>query len=383
MVAWKYTAALLVSAMGVVALFLNLSAPHRITLSCMATEAPAACYDSAVVHAYHTEGLENAVATLRQLRKMHPAYSYCHLVATKLGMYAVEDNPMSWEEAVSTSEDAALCSYGLMHGMIIGVFGAASHTIGIKEFPTNERLHELCESTATIGSRFGCYHGLGHFLMFVEKGKTDVIAKRCKEIAHGEFFGTRACIEGYFMQTYTRSLEEEMNLIRAPIEQPTKDTYKAWCSSFPDEMVQQACFREAWALYTQEELEQGSTVAALCESAQNTSSVEESYCYIRTSIMTLRNILHNDEHSVEVCRRYPREFQSLCFLRGAQMIIEEDTTQFVRGIRRCELVRGEDGRRCSVELASMVGRLFTPEQKHMAEAFCRRFKDTEARTLCK
>jgi hypothetical protein len=297
-------------------------------------------------------------------------------------MYAVEDNPLSWEEAVSASEDAALCSYGLMHGMIIGVFGAASHAVGIKEFPTNERLHELCESTATISSRLGCYHGLGHFLMFVEKGKTNVVAKRCNDIAHGEFFGTRACIEGYFMQTYTRSLEEEMNLIRAPIEQPTRATYKTWCSSFSDEMVQQACFREAWALYTQAELEQGDTVAALCEPARRASSVEENYCYIRVSIMTLRNILHDDERSLEVCQRYPYEFQSLCVVRGAQMIIEEDSTQFVRGIRRCEFVGGESGRRCAEDLARMVGRLFTPEQQHMAEAFCRRFKDAETRTLC-
>lgn len=358
------------------------SPAHTITLACLRNSAPQTCYDSAVVQVYHAQGLASAIDTLRALRHMHPTYSYCHLVATKLGMYTVEDNPLSWEEAVSTSEDASLCSYGFMHGMIIGVFGAASHTLGVDDFPTNDRLRGLCESAEMIGPRLGCYHGLGHFLMFVERGKTHAVVQRCRDVAQGEFYGTRACIEGYFMQTYARTLEEEMNLVRAPIEQPTKDTYVTWCSGFADDMVQQACFREAWALYTQEELEQGDTVKTLCNVAQGATPIEESYCYIRIAMMTLRNMLHDDARSLSVCRRYPQEFQSLCFVRGAQMVIEEDATQFTRGIRRCELVGGEDGRRCLGELARLSGRLFMPDQRHVAEAFCRRFKDADVRATC-
>jgi hypothetical protein len=218
--------------------------------------------------------------------------------------------------------------------------------------------------------------------MFVEKGKTSPVVKRCNDIARGEFFGTRACIEGYFMQVYTRSLEEEMNLVRAPMEQPTKDTYGAWCASFSDDMVQQACFREAWALYSQSELEEGKTVATLCNPAHGASAVEENYCYIRTAIMTLRNILYDDGHALEVCRRYPDEFQSVCFVRSAQMVIEEDATQFTRGIRRCEQVGGDDARRCAEDLARLSGRLFMPNQTRMAEAFCRRFKDADVRAMC-
>jgi hypothetical protein len=339
------------------------------------------CYEKEIPSLYPEKTLTEVFAIIREIRRLDPAYQFCHVSAHKLGEEAVAEDPMRWIDLIPQNPMDGVCSNGFIHGIIVGKFrnDVLDEATMEKTIPDFAR---ACEprpdwKPSPLDQAI-CYHAMGHLFMFITNADISRSLDTCERIGQsprGDF--RRVCREGVFMQIYQPLEPDDFALIELLPEEPSRENYRRMCAVHGRDAAEEgACLREAWPLFREDLLFKGGA-GEFCSGHPDIA--EETACYEAVFAITGRQLLGKESEIVTACEAAPDNRKDLCFLSAAQAFLEESRTDGSPAISVCAHA-GSRANTCYTALAQRAVWNFGTNEEMRAN-FCAKLPN-EYRVMC-
>ncbi len=339
------------------------------------------CYEKLVPEMYPQYTVTELAEIVRLVMTIDPLYTYCHIIAHKIGGRVVAEDPSKWVEAIHLDPPGTLCEGGYLHGVLAERFRADVLTESqIKEaMPDFKR---ACSAQVdwdpTPFQQMNCFHGMGHLFMNL----TDYDVQRSIQLCHdtvpvGLQEGPRPCYTAMFMHIYdVKSADHEFLVQKLPVNPNTPERVKQFCALFDDPMVHGTCLSRSSVLFP--DLLKGIGINEFC-SWQN-DDLEKRHCFARTYLRLTYSMLYENDAAHPPCARVEPEHTEACYAEAAITIARQNLSDdILAAVRFCDTntpAKFHDS--CLRALASDSAYIFhkdTPEWKAYCDLFTGAAKD--------
>lgn len=335
------------------------------------------CYDDEIPKLMDRISMEDAFRVTELIQKKDGTYWYCHVLSHKLVAKEIQKDPSDWKRVITRCPED-MCSNGCLHGGFQERFKLEN--LDDQQFEAFlPELATVCESRPewqpTEHIHTGCYHGMGHLLMYLTSADLHKATEACRKIAvqpSGNYVQT--CTEGAFMQLYQPREAEDFALVKGKVPEP--DQVIEFCKQFPG-MAGEACRREGWSLAT-ERIRTAAGIMDYCSYA--TEGSNEHYLCLDKMFRSAMTILNFDESAMkEICSGIPLKHQALCFGDIAARMITADKNLVERAVAVCDFAADrKQGDECYRQMAKYAGQIFHPSSSE-AQNMCNALPDAWAK----
>ncbi len=335
---------------------------QHIVDTCAQVSSKTACYE-ARVPAVMDDGLtmEKAVEVTREILRLDPSYSYCHVIGHRIAAKETAKDPSRWGE-IALRAPLDICSYGFIHGAFQEKFKteALPHA-------TTEEIKNLFQGICTEGEwlnrtegeRTNCMHALGHLLMYVTLADAHKSQSVCEVIGitPDGIDMRRSCYEGLFMQLYQPLEPEDFALIegKAPLSVVERNNF---CNTFSG-IPRAACIKEGWPL-DMKAIQKPENVAPFCKEVGGGDIKEEEYCISSIAYITAARSQFQADPFIAFCKGVGKVWAGTCLSYGAPRFLEIHGSDFSPSLSICnEAASLGKGDACYELLAAYSTRTFT------------------------
>ena len=225
-----------------------------------------------------------------------------------------------------------------------------------------KELNGLCEprnnKLMSDHERFGCYHALGHLLMYATDADTNHSVDLCTRLTRftNNPMMTSSCNDGVFMQIFQPLEPEDFALIKGKV--PEKGSLFQYCGAFSQE-AQTSCWSEGWPLYFKR-IEDPKETVAYC--LRLPREEQRAWC---VSGMFSRMVTHFNLDETRIghyCDQVPANLKGKCYGISASRMLDIDKRLLDRANRFCGGIKEESMRKeCFINIESTVRFISSPQ----------------------